>query len=70
MKSTLVTSDTSGRPIWADIGWPACDERLVTFTEANALRIVVSTATPSSAHRRRTSQGQRTIRPFAKGRHR
>jgi hypothetical protein len=71
MKSTLVlTSDALGRPDWADIGWPACDERLVTFAEANARRIVVPTPTPSSFHRQRTSQGQLTIRPFAKQRHR
>jgi hypothetical protein len=57
MKSTLVqTSDILGRPVWADIGWPACD--------ASPAR------TPSSSHRKGTSQGQRTIRPFAKRRHR
>ncbi|OBF92118.1 hypothetical protein A5791_14075 [Mycobacterium sp. 852002-51163_SCH5372311] len=39
-KSTLVLStDASGRTLWVDIGWQACDERLVTIAEANALRI-------------------------------
>ena len=40
MKSTMVLStDTSGRPPRVDMGWPACDERLVTVAEANAYRV-------------------------------
>jgi hypothetical protein len=40
MKSTMVVStDTSGRALWVDIGWPGRDERLVTVTEANAHRV-------------------------------
>jgi hypothetical protein len=40
MKSTMVMSaDTSGRTLWVDMGWPACDERLVTVAEANAHRV-------------------------------
>ena len=40
MKSTMVLStDTSGRTLWVDMGWPACDERLVTVAEANAHRV-------------------------------
>lgn len=71
MKSTRVlTSDALGRLVWADISWPACDERLVTFAEANARGIGVPTPTPLSSHRQRNSPGQRTIRPFAKRRHR
>jgi hypothetical protein len=32
--STMVlTTDASGRPRWADVDWPACDERLVTVTD-------------------------------------
>ena len=27
-----------GRTVWVDVGWPACDERLATVEEANALR--------------------------------
>jgi hypothetical protein len=39
-KSTLVSrTDTSGRTLRLDIGWRACDERLVTVAEANALRV-------------------------------
>jgi hypothetical protein len=35
MNSTMVLgTDTSGRTRWVDIGWPACDERLVTVAEA------------------------------------
>lgn len=26
------------RTLWADVGWPACDERLATAAEANAHR--------------------------------
>jgi hypothetical protein len=37
MNSTMVLSmDASGRTLWVDMGWPACDERLVTVAEANA----------------------------------
>jgi hypothetical protein len=37
MNSTVVLStDTSGRTLGVDVGWPACDERLVTVAEANA----------------------------------
>ena len=40
MKSTMALStDTSGRALWVDIGWPARDERLVTVAEANAHRV-------------------------------
>jgi hypothetical protein len=40
MKSTMVLStDTSGRTLRVDIGWPARDERLVTVAEANAHRV-------------------------------
>ena len=39
-ESTMVLrTDSSGRTLWVDIGWRACDERLVTVTEANALRV-------------------------------
>ena len=35
MKSTMVLStDISGRTLRVDMGWPACDERLVTVAEA------------------------------------
>ena len=34
MNSTIVLgTDTSGRTLWVDIGWPGCDERLVTVAE-------------------------------------
>ena len=37
MNSTMVLStDTSGRTPRVDIGWPACDERLVSVAEATA----------------------------------
>jgi len=37
MNSTVVLStDTWGRTLGVDVGWPACDERLVTVAEANA----------------------------------
>jgi hypothetical protein len=40
MNSTMVLSmDASGRTLWVDMGWPACDERLVTVAEANAHRV-------------------------------
>ena len=40
MNSTmLLSTDTSGHTLWADVGWPACDERLVTGAETNALRV-------------------------------
>lgn len=40
MKSTVVlTSDSLARPVWVDMGWPACDERLVTVAEAIAHRV-------------------------------
>ena len=35
----VLTSDSFGRLVWVDMGWPACDERLVTVSEANARRI-------------------------------
>ena len=28
-----------GRTLWVDMGWLACDERLVNVAEANALRV-------------------------------
>jgi hypothetical protein len=35
MKSTMVpTSDSWVRPVRVDMGWPACDERLVTVAGA------------------------------------
>jgi hypothetical protein len=40
MKSTMVpTSDSWVRPVRVDMGWPACDERLVTVAEAVAHRV-------------------------------
>ena len=47
MKSTMVlTTNPRGRPAWADVGWPACDERLVTLTDRPMLaEYVVTTAT-------------------------
>jgi hypothetical protein len=40
MKSTMVLStDTSGRTLRVDMGWPACDERLVNIAEADAHRV-------------------------------
>jgi len=42
MNSTMVlvlTTDTLGRALLVDVGWPARDERLVTVAEANAFRI-------------------------------
>lgn len=39
-KSTKVLSaDASGRSLWVDLGWPACDERLVTVAEVILHRI-------------------------------
>ena len=36
MNSTmLLSTDTLGHTLWVDVGWPACDERLVTVAEAN-----------------------------------
>ncbi|HZE17146.1 MAG TPA: hypothetical protein VE197_16410 [Mycobacterium sp.] len=44
MNSTMVEgTDTAGRRLWADWGWPACDERLVTVAEAIARRVGDST---------------------------
>jgi hypothetical protein len=31
--SMVLTTDARGRSVWADVGWPACDERLVTVTD-------------------------------------
>ncbi|OBA82643.1 hypothetical protein A9W99_11050 [Mycobacterium sp. 1164966.3] len=40
VKSTMIPrTDTSGRTLWVDIGWQACDERLITVAEVNALRV-------------------------------
>jgi hypothetical protein len=40
MNSAMVLrTDTSGRTPWVDMGWPACDERLVTVAKANAHRV-------------------------------
>jgi hypothetical protein len=40
MNSTmLLSTDTLGHTQWVDVGWPACDERLVTVAETNALRV-------------------------------
>ena len=40
MKSTvMLTSDSWARPVRVDMGWPACDERLVTVAEAIAHRV-------------------------------
>jgi hypothetical protein len=39
MKSTMVDTDTADRTLWADLAWPACDERLVTLAEAIARRV-------------------------------
>jgi hypothetical protein len=42
MNSTMVlTSDSLARAVWVDMGWPACDERLVTVAEAIAHRDVL-----------------------------
>ena len=30
--TTVLTTDLHGHPVWADVGWPACEERLVTVT--------------------------------------
>jgi hypothetical protein len=41
MNSTMVlvlSTDTLGRALLVDVGWPARDERLVTVAEANAFR--------------------------------
>ena len=38
MKSTMVLStDISGRTLRVDMGWPACDERLVTVAAAHTV---------------------------------
>lgn len=37
--TTVLGMDTLGRTLWVDMGWPACDERLVTVAGANALRV-------------------------------
>jgi hypothetical protein len=34
----VLTTDTLGRALLVDVGWPARDERLVTVAEANAFR--------------------------------
>jgi hypothetical protein len=40
MNSTMVVgTDTLGRTLWVDMGWRACDERLVAVAEANTLRV-------------------------------
>jgi hypothetical protein len=40
MNSTLVLrTDASRRTLWVGVGWPACDERLVTVAEAHAHRV-------------------------------
>ena len=40
MNSTmLLSTDTLGHTLWVDERWPACDERLVTVAETNALRV-------------------------------
>ena len=40
MNSTmLLSTDTLGRTLRVDMGSPACNERLVTVAEANALRV-------------------------------
>jgi len=40
MKSTMVVdTDTAGLTLWADLRWPACDERLATVAEAIAGRV-------------------------------
>ena len=37
--TTVVGTDTTGRTLWVNIGWPACDERLVTVAETNTHRV-------------------------------
>ncbi|HYB39188.1 MAG TPA: hypothetical protein VEF72_28010 [Mycobacterium sp.] len=37
--TTVVGADTTGRTLWVDMGWAACDERLVTVAEANTHRV-------------------------------
>jgi hypothetical protein len=45
MKSTMVlTSASCGGAVWVDIGWPACDERLVTVAGAIAGRVGAATS--------------------------
>ena len=40
MNSTMVLrTGTPRRTLWVDVGWPACDERLVTVAEADAHRV-------------------------------
>jgi hypothetical protein len=40
MNPTMVLStNNSGRTLWVDMGWPACDERFVTVAETNADRV-------------------------------
>jgi hypothetical protein len=35
----VLNTDTSGRTVWVDMGWPVCDARLVTVAGAHAHRI-------------------------------
>jgi hypothetical protein len=37
--TTVVGTDTTGRTLWVEMGWPGCDERLVTVAEANTHRV-------------------------------
>jgi hypothetical protein len=39
MNTMVIASDTSGRAVWLDMGWPASDERLVAASEAGAFGI-------------------------------
>jgi hypothetical protein len=43
MNSTVVGTDTLGRTLWVDMGWPACDERLLTVAEAKAPSVGAAT---------------------------
>jgi hypothetical protein len=56
MNSTMVLgTDSSGRKLWVDIGWLACDERLATVTEATSADRCAAPAGPGQ--RSETSWG-------------
>ena len=57
MNSTMVLrTGTSRRTLWVDVGWPACEERLVTVAEADAHRVGdATTQLPRRAVSRRQS---------------
>lgn len=51
MNSTVLTPDTLGHPVWADISRPACDERLITVADANVAGISGAPTEMSAAWR-------------------